>query len=286
MTRHAGSPGGPPHRDHWSDHARQWSFVRPPLRPCAEDEALVAAAIDGWRQRSGRADATAVVMGVTPELCGADIGVRGRAIAVDNSLDMIGAIWPGRVRPSDEVVCADWRHMPLAADSVDLVLFDGGLSILDYPDGYIGVGTDLGALLRRDGRCVVRCFAQIERREPLGDVLEDLAKGRVRNVPILKWRLAMALQESAEAGVAVGDVWSALQGAWPDLDRLAEHAGWPVEEVRTIEAYRGIATRYTFPTLSEYRAVFEASGFDVVDVATPGYELGERCPTVVLEPRA
>jgi hypothetical protein len=51
--------------------------------------------------------------------------------------------------------------------------------------------------------------------------------------------------------------------------------------VRTIEAYRGLATRYSFPSLAELRAVIAEAGFSILEVVTPGYELGDRCPTIV-----
>jgi SAM-dependent methyltransferase len=268
----------------WKRHARQWSYVGPPLRPASEDDALVHAAIVRWLRETDRSDATALVLGVTPELCRATLDANSRVIAVDNSYDMIRAIWPGRIRARDEAVCADWRRMPFDASSVDLAFADGTFSILQYPAGYEVLCDELRRLLRPGGPCVVRCFAQVEKRETLEDVFADLSAGRVGNFHILKWRLAMALQPSAEAGVSVGSVWSALNDAWPDLDRLAEHTGWPVEQVRTIEVYRGVETRYTFPTLEEYCRVFASAGWRVVDVAVPSYELGERCPTLVIEP--
>ena len=54
--------------------------------------------------------------------------------------------------------------------------------------------------------------------------------------------------------------------------------------VRTIEAYRGLNARYTFPTLEELRALFADCGFGILDIAIPRYELGVRCPTFVLTP--
>jgi hypothetical protein len=68
--------------------------------------------------------------------------------------------------------------------------------------------------------------------------------------------------------------------------RVAERRGWSAEELRTIEAYRDVAARYAFPTLAELRDVIGEAGLDVVSVSTPGYELGERCPTLVLGRRA
>jgi hypothetical protein len=225
-----------------------------------------------------------LVLGVTPELCGLPMHVSSRVTAMDKSTDMIGAIWPGRVRARDEVVCADWRWMPLAGSSIDLVLADCPFSSLPYPLGYSALCAELDRVLRRPGRCVVRCYAQTEKRETIDDVFTDLDMGRIGNFHVLKWRLAMALQLHADVGVSVGSVWSALHSAWKDLDLLAERFAWPIEQVRTIESYRNMETRYTFPTFAQYRRIFSAVGLSVIEVSTPSYELGERCPTLVLEP--
>ena len=95
----------------------------------------------------------------------------------------------------------------------------------------------------------------------------------------------MALQSDAEEGVALGSVWEVLHAAWPKLEALADFFGWPEAEVRTIEAYHDVETRYTFPTLAQHCELFSSAGFAVTRIATPEYELGERCPTVVLQPR-
>ncbi|HUP18538.1 MAG TPA: hypothetical protein VM778_01145, partial [Gemmatimonadota bacterium] len=99
------------------------------------------------------------------------------------------------------------------------------------------------------------------------------------------WRLAMALQEDPEAGVEVSTVHETLLAAEPDLETLATRCGWRTEEVRTIEAYAGLAARYAYPTRTQIHALLEEVGFAVLDTVLPGYELGRRCPTFVLAPR-
>ncbi|MEX2207831.1 MAG: hypothetical protein WEF50_16520 [Myxococcota bacterium] len=95
----------------------------------------------------------------------------------------------------------------------------------------------------------------------------------------------MALQSDARSGVAVERVWDLVHEVWPDLDALADRAGWPRDEVASIGFYRAADARYNFPTLAEYLEFFRSVGFDVVGVDTPSYELGERCPTLVLAKR-
>jgi SAM-dependent methyltransferase len=272
-----------PSLDHWKRHAQQWSLVRAPLRPSSEDIIFTRAAVAEWLRNTPRMDPTVLVLGVTQELCSLRVHGEGRMIAVDNSADMIRALWPPDAGPRAEVICANWHGIPLEKATIDLVLADGSFSALPFPTGYFDLCAELRRLLRPRGQCVIRCFAQSEKRETVEDVFADLSGGLIGNFHVLKWRLAMALQLEAEAGVAVGSVWSALHATWPRLDLLARRFGWPEVEVQTIEAYRHGETRYTFPRLAQYLRLFPEAGFSVVKVATPTYELGERCPTLVLE---
>jgi len=267
----------------WQKHAHQWSFVRPPLRPSAEDIDMVGAAVAEWTGINGQVNPSVLVLGVTPELCRLPLNSGSRIIAADNSADMIRALWPGSIRPRDEAICSDWRSLPLAANSIHLVLGDGTFSMLPYPAGYAALCAELRRVLRSQGRCVIRCFTQLEKRETLEEVLADLDRGRIGNFHILKWRLAMAWQSDADAGVSVGEVWNIFHETWKDFDALAKRYAWPIEELRTIEVYRGMSTRYTFPTLAQYHDFFPTHGFHVIKTIFPAYELGGRCPTLVLD---
>ena len=223
-----------------------------------------------------------LVLGVTPELCSLTTLAGMRVIAMDRSREMIRAVWPGPLHRGDSAVCGDWRRLPFSDTSVDVVLSDGCLSTLSFPEGYMEVCAELRRVLAENGRCVARCFVQAETPEPLADVLGDLADGRVNGFHAFKWRLAMALQPEAERGVVLADVWDALQAAEPDLAALSRRIGWPIEVVRTIDAYRGVGASYAFPTLDALRRLFSEGGFAILDVIHPAYELGERCPSLIL----
>jgi SAM-dependent methyltransferase len=272
-----------PALEHWKRRAHQWSLVRPPLRPSEEDIIITRTEVEEWLRNTRRTDPTVLVLGVTHELCSLPVHGGGRLIAVDKSADMIRALWPPNMGARREVICADWRGIPLENATIDLVLADGSFSTLPFPSGYFEVCAELRRLLRPRGQCVIRCFAQSEKRETVEEVFGDLSRGLIGNFHVFKWRLAMALQPDAEAGVAVGWIWSALRATWPELDLLAKRFGWPEAEVRGIESYRDGETRYTFPLLAQYLRLFPAAGFSVVRVATPSYELGQCCPTLVLE---
>jgi hypothetical protein len=272
-----------PRLDLWKDQVKQWPHLGPPLRPAAEDVAFMHAAATQWLRQAGRNSATLLVLGVTPELCKLQAGAVRRVVAVDRSVEMIRSVWPGRIRPQDAGFCADWASVPLPDASVDLALGDGCFTAVPYPSGYSEVCAELRRLLRRASRCLFRCFVQAQRKETIHDVFADLAAGRIGNFHILKWRVAMALQENSISGVALRDVWHVLHESWPDLDQWAERYSWPMAAVRTLETYRDVDSRYHFPTLEECREFFEAEGFAVIDLNIPSYELRERCPTFVLE---
>ena len=52
----------------------------------------------------------------------------------------------------------------------------------------------------------------------------------------------------------------------------------------TVRAYRGVDTRYTFPTRMEAREAL-LNAFSEIDCHVPHYEMGDRCPTIVFQPR-
>ena len=53
--------------------------------------------------------------------------------------------------------------------------------------------------------------------------------------------------------------------------------------IATIDAYRGAPACYSFPTLAELRAVL-AGAFSEQACRMLDYELGERCPILLLAP--
>lgn len=161
---------------------------------------------------------------------------------------------------------------------------DGCYTLLDGPESYRALGHEVWRVLRPGGRCLAQLFVRPDESEPADRVFEDLEAGRIGNFHVFKWRLVMALHDGLDRGVRVGDIWSRWEPAGIRPRALARRTGWPEEEVRTIEAYRGGTARYTYRTLSEARAALSAQ-FDQLACRFPAYELGERCPTLLLAPR-
>lgn len=269
--------------DHWSRHARQWSAIGPPLRPDAEDLRQVERSLAYWCGAAQRRAPRVMLLGVTPEIVALPRPEKSRLVAVDRSLAMIGAVWQGTPNEHGRAaaVCGNWLALPLQPGVFDLVLGDGCYPSLRYPDDYAGLAASVRRVLAPQGLYSMRFFLRPDTPEPTAQVFDDLWQGRIGNVHIFKWRLAMALHGPLQEGVRLSEVWRVWHDAVPDVEGLARHLGWPAQEVRTLDAYRDAPASYTFPTLAEARASL-ADDFEEVNCYVPTYELGQRCPTLLM----
>jgi SAM-dependent methyltransferase len=269
-----------PQRDHFSALVAQWSHFGPPLRPSPEDTAVVRRAIAALPRQ-----ARAVVQGLTPETLGCPWPPDASLFAVDHSAAMIAALWPLTSRPPQAAaVRADWRALPFAAGTIDLVAGDGCYPSFSYPDGYASLSDETARVLRAGGLYVTRLFLRLDEPEPIAAVTDALARGEIGSVHALKLRLLAALHGASGAGTLLDDVWQ----AWKTLPALPPSRvgtrGWTPDEITGIEGYRGLGARYYLPTLAEAQAVF-APRFVEVDRVPGAHELGARCPTFTLARR-
>jgi SAM-dependent methyltransferase len=220
-----------------------------------------------------------LILGVTPELCDLPWPAGSTVRAVDRSKEMLTHVWPGR--PSD--VCqADWRDLPWAEASFDLVLCDGGWSLLDHPDGQRSLAEGLERVISPGGLFITRLFVPPDQPEQAQAVIEDLEAGKIRDLNVLKLRLGMALTRSSTDGVQLDAVWHALReatGEWPDL---AARLGWSLPHLSAIDAYRGSSATYHFVSVTEFMSTLGDGPFVLDEVCHPTYLLGERCPTVTV----
>lgn len=262
----------------WAKVARNWKLLGPPLRPSPEDVRFSKEAVDTWH---GQGAPRVLLLGVTPELYGLPWRNGTDFLAVDRTMEAIEAVWPG---PRQAVRCEDWLEMKLPAASRDIVLCDGGINLLAYPEEQRHLASILKGVLAERGLCILRLFVRPAERETRDAVLADLMGGRIPNMNVLKLRLWTALQETPSQGVDLDSVWRTVQGAARNLEDLASRVGWPLEETLTINAYRGSTTRYWLGTVDEVAEIFchEVRGFELAGTHVPSYEGGQQCPTVVL----
>jgi SAM-dependent methyltransferase len=268
-----------PHVDHWSELAKRWQLSGPPLRVGRDDVEGYADAVKRWTHAS-RAPRV-LLLGVTPELYAMDWPPGTDFLAVDRAQAMIDCVWPG---PRERVRCEDWTALSLPDASCDLALCDGGFHLLSHPGGQADLVRSLRRVLAGGGLCVLRLFVPPARAESPDAVLRDLLAGRIASVDALKLRLGMALQRDARAGVALARVWDVFERAVPDPEAAQAAIGWPVDRIRSMDAYRGAASRYHFVSVEQVRQLFcvDPGGFEVESLRIPGYELGERCPVLAL----
>ena len=267
----------------WQRHARQWNWVGPPLRPSAEDVRGCCDCLADWHAQHPLPESRGLLLGVTPELVAMDWPSGSRVLAVDHAFAMVAGVWPGP-RRGQHVACGDWLALPVADGSVHMVVGDASYNALPTGDHYPAMTAALRRAMHEEGVLVLRFFARPARAESLAALGAATAAGDIANFNILKWRLAMALHGSLAEGVRLADIWEAWHAMVPDPVALFARQGWPIEVLGTIDAYRGVQTCYTFPTLAEARAALTPA-FVEQACRIPDYEFGECCPRLVLRPR-
>ena len=262
----------------WRNHASQWQKVGPPLRPSTQDGALMMAAV-APNLRDRREGAKVVVLGVTQELVQLAWPNHVSLHAFDHSAEMIAAVWqphpvvPGTVRQ------ARWEDLPLPNRSVKVAIGDGSLNALPRLAEYPAVLVELARVLEPEGVLCLRCFVRPPVPETQPTVSAAALSGEIRSFHALKWRVAMTLSEAPEFSVAVSDIHAAFESMFPDREVLAAAAGWPLEIIDSIDAYKGAQTRYTFPSLIALAEICSPH-FALAEVRCGDYELADRCPTV------
>lgn len=280
--RAVGVPDGVETGNHWERHARQWRHVGLPLRPSPDDVRIMQNLI---RSLDPGRFKRALLFGVTPELATMDWPDGTRLLAVDRSEGMIRHVWPrSGLTVAAHVICGNWNRLPVADGSLDMVVGDGFYTPQTYPGDYLRLGAELHRALRPGGCYLIRVFVRPEEREGMDAIQRDFLAAGIGTFHALKWRIAMALHGSLEDGVRLADVWRHWTTMRAEAERLGIAPAWPPEEISTIDAYRDMEARYTFPTLAELREILGAHFIELA-CHVPGYELGDRCPILMLTRR-
>ncbi|HLF31295.1 MAG TPA: Gfo/Idh/MocA family oxidoreductase [Xanthomonadales bacterium] len=261
----------------WQSVPKQWKHFGPPLRPSPEDIRVMEQQVADWMGSSSSGRCDVLLCGVTPEIASMHWPAGTRLWAVEKSLAMIREVWPAGDSLLKQAVQGEWTCLPFSPGSFDIVIGDGCLTSLNYPQQQAHFLQALRAVLRSKGMLIMRHFVQADEPEQPESVFADLRAGRIGSFHAFKWRLAMSLQESASNGVRVDDIWR----KWTDA-KVA--TAWPGEAVDTIGTYRGSDHRLTFTTLQEVRDL-HAGLFAELHCITQGYELAERCPIMVFVAR-
>lgn len=263
----------------WPAVARNWPLIGPPLRPSPEDCASFAAVLDCWTAAHTDRAPRGLILGVTPELHALAWPDRSLLRAADRTEAMIRHIWPGE---PEAALMTDWRSLTITDRSMDIVMCDGGLHLLDYPRGQQALCAELARILAPGGLVAFRLFVPPERPETPEAVLHALRQGAIRDLNCLKLRLGMALQTSPQQGVALAEVWHTLRGEAPEgWSELATRLGWRLDELSVIDAYRESGARYHFVSTAQAIDLFRRAGLRCIEVRSQPYLMGEQCPVVI-----
>ena len=232
---------------------------------------------------AGAKAGNAWLLGITPEIAVAPWLETFNLFAVERSPAMIDAEWPGDT-DCRQAICADWLRAPFADESFDLAIGDGCLTHVGFPNGVAGLLSSIYRCLRPDGYLMLRQFRRPNVVEAPDAVISELLSGAIGSIHAFKWRLLMAVQGGAP-DVAVDDAWQVWQAAGIEAAALATERGWPLEQIETMEIYRGSSARYNFMRFEDALERIGAAGFDLVEGRTGSYELAERCPCVLFRKR-
>lgn len=268
-----------PQATYWGgDVAHQWHLYGPPLRPCAADIRAMEDAVRRFTDPRAR-PLDALLWGVTPEIASMSWPEGTQLLALDKSQPMIDLVWPGDVAGFRKAVQGDWFEYKSTDARHDVVIGDGNFAPLDFPRSYRALAAAARAALTDTGIVISRFWVRPTKPETPDAVFEDLRANRIQSFHAFKFRLAMALQENAETGVAVSEVLAAWKRARIDMTSLLAMTGWQQETVDMIYLYEGKTSRLTFPTIAELEGVM-SEHFDTLETRYLDYELGDCCPIV------
>jgi len=251
-----------------------------PIVPSAEDIAFVEqAVVDGGK------GVDAMLLGITRGLAAMRWPPGSSLVAVEWSAAMIRSFWSRDGLPAaSDVVRADWRQLPLASASRDVVVGDGCYTALATLRDAGLLNAEVNRVLRPGGLFCMRCFARPSRGLQVGTVFDALRAGRIASVFLLQWLLAMAVHGDTNEGVRLDTVWRVWRENLPQPRELFARLGWPQDSTWTFERWKGIQVRYSFPTLEELSEL-ASPAFTTLARRIPAHAWGECFPSVVMRSR-
>lgn len=266
----------------WERVSKKWKYLAPPFRPDPQDTDFISGVInsDAPTFNSNRI----VILGVTPEYAALNIPEGCEMIGVDNCKQMIDNVWPEMSDPNKKTILADWLNLPFENNSCDIVMGDGVMGTMRYPNQVKEFLQTIKNALHPDGLFIFRTFLRDDVSETPNDVFDAVMNGEIQTLSSFKFRLMRSVQPNLETGAQLSNVWNTMVNEGPDFEELTTKTGWEIEELETMKLYNGSGVVVTYPTLSELRDILKEEGFQEVDHFCPDYELGEFCQTLVFTP--
>jgi SAM-dependent methyltransferase len=270
--------------EYWEALAGKWRIV-PPLAPSSDDVSYYEESVRDFTNHRGGAPLDALLLGVTPAIATMRWPGKTSLIAVDWAANMFRHVWPRHGFPERTVaVRSDWREIPLATASRDVVLGDGCYSAFESLEAVVPLNREVHRVLRPGGLYCLRCFCRPDQSLSLAELFNELFSGRLRNLDLFRWLLAMAVHGDSRDGVRLRAVWRVWRERVPDPEPLLRRLGWSVDALANMERWGTLDSRYSFPTLLELRELAEPH-FDLLSCDLPRYEWGERFPRLLMRAR-
>lgn len=265
---------------YWASLSGKWT-VAPPLAPCDEDLR--------WFQRQvgrlGHRPLRALLFGVTPGLARLAWPIGTALAALDWSEGMLRNVFPReRSARHNAPVLADWRELPIAARSCDIIVGDGCYTALGDQESARLATAEMFRVLKPGGLACFRCFARPPGAGGVEGLFKELETSDGMPFDLFRWRLAVAVQ-GPRWGVELREVWRAWNDGVRDRAALAARHGWALEDLQRIERWQHEPARYAFASLPELQEL-AAPRFELLEAEVPTYARGEYFPRVALLARS
>jgi SAM-dependent methyltransferase len=261
--------------------ALRWRFAEP-IAPAGEDLGWFERELARLSASPGVTSVRALLLGVTPGIATMRWPGATSLVAVDWSEAMFQHVWPREGIPEHaSTVCADWRELPIASGRCDVVVGDGCYSALPGLADMALLNAELHRVLRRAGHVCMRCFCRPSSPLDAKQLFDRLLSGRIKNLDLFRWLLAMTVHGQSRTGVALRTVWRVWKRAVPDTRALQAQIGCSEDEVANMERWADSSMSLSFPTLQELRDL-AAPQFEVLATDAPSYAWGECFPRLLL----
>ncbi len=141
---------------------------------------------------------------------------------------------------------------------------------------------EIRRVLKAGGWYCVRAFCRSEAPSTAAALFAEIEAGRVDNLDLFRWRLAMLVHGQSAEGVELGKVWR----IWHDHVSAADSdtRRWPPDQRLNLARWENVEARFSFPSMRELRALAEP-GFDLVACEWPTYASAEHFPRILMRAR-